>query len=258
MNTQDYISSGILEQYVLGDLSEAEALEVADVAARFPAVRQEIALIEDTLQGIAEHLAIEPPPHLLPRIQGMLTTAPPPPAAADAEKPIVKKLHRWQYGVAATFTLKVLVMVVAAVFWSNWQSTQGRLDRLQERYDRLEQQAQQTTQALLAITDPAFQVVVLRSDTEAALPAYWNAQTRQLYVNLSQLPPPAPGQPYQLWGVAQDDTVSLGEIKKSVDNVLPPIQLFQAPAGLSALLLDAAPERPSALAPTNPRYQATF
>ena len=63
MNTlEEYISSGILEQFVLGELSEAEAQEVADMAARYPNVRHEISLIEDTLQGLAESLAIEPPP----------------------------------------------------------------------------------------------------------------------------------------------------------------------------------------------------
>ncbi len=258
MNTQEYISSGILEQYVLGDLSEAEAQKVTDVAARSPAVRQEITLIEETLLGIAEHLAIEPPPHLLPRIQEALGVAPPPPAPKDTEKPVVKKLHRWQYGVAATFTLKVVVMVIAAVFWSNWQSTQRSLDHLQERYDRLERRAQQTAQALLAITDPAFETIVLKSETEATLLAYWNTQTQQLYVNLSQLSTPAEDQRYRLWGVSLGDTVSLGEINEATDDGLPPLQLFQTPAELSALILDLAPEDSRASAPANPRYQATF
>ena len=54
MNIKEYISSGILEAYVLGALSEEEQVQVvADIAA-YPELAAEVAAIETTMQQFAE------------------------------------------------------------------------------------------------------------------------------------------------------------------------------------------------------------
>ena len=47
METQTYIESGILEQYIAGNLSEAENLEVFDMMQKHPEVLQEVLEIEE-------------------------------------------------------------------------------------------------------------------------------------------------------------------------------------------------------------------
>ena len=47
MDTEIYISSGILELYCAGALSEAEMREVERMASQFAAVKKEIQAIED-------------------------------------------------------------------------------------------------------------------------------------------------------------------------------------------------------------------
>ena len=248
--------SGILEQFVLGELSEAEAREVVNVAARYPDVRHEISLIEDTLQGLAESLAMEPPPGVLDKIKNNIIVPaeePPGPAVSSVEKK-ARKLPYWQYGVAATFTLKLIVMALAAGYWINWKNTEQKLDDLQERYDRLEQNAQQTTHALLDISNPAFRRVVLQpasSGSEAL--AYWNPKTYQIYLDLSQLPPNEADQRYLLRGIIDGDTVSLGTFNVPVSASLPQIKPFKGAARLSELLIGKEPEDGS---PSPPLYQA--
>ena len=260
MNTlEEYISSGILEQFVLGELSEAEAREVADMAARYPNVRHEISLIEDTLQSLAESLAIKPPPGVLDKIKNNITAPteePPGPAISSAEKK-ARKLPYWQYGVAATFTLKLIVMALAAGYWINWKNTEQKLDDLQERYDRLEQSAQQATQALLDINNPAFQTVVLQNQASSGSQAlaYWNPETYQIYLDLSQLPPNEADQQYLLGGIADGDTVRLGTFNVPVNASLPQIKPFKGVARLSDLLISREPEGGS---PSPPLYQATL
>ena len=263
MNTlEEYISSGILEQFVLGELPEAQAREVADMAARYPNVRQEISLIEDTLQGLAESLAIEPSPGVFDKIRSNIVVPaeePPSTETSPAEKK-AQKLPYWRYGVAATFTLKLIVMALAAGYWINWKNTESKLDNLQERYDRLEQNAQQATQALLAINNPAFQTVVLQSPASSggqAL-AYWNPETYQIYFDLSQLPPSEDHQQYQLWGVADSDTVSLGVFSVAANTPLPQIKPFEGVAWLSDLLISTEPEGGSTSPSLPPLYQATL
>ena len=62
MTGKEFIESGILEQYVLGTASPNELKEVELRAAADPAIRQEIAMISETLEHHAMENAIEPSP----------------------------------------------------------------------------------------------------------------------------------------------------------------------------------------------------
>lgn len=54
MNVQQFLESGIIEQYVLGLASPDEVAAVGRMSARFPSVKKEIELVEKTLLKFAE------------------------------------------------------------------------------------------------------------------------------------------------------------------------------------------------------------
>ena len=60
MDTEIYISSGILELYCAGALSEAEMREVERMASQFAAVKKEIQAIELALWSFNEHIFAGP------------------------------------------------------------------------------------------------------------------------------------------------------------------------------------------------------
>jgi mannose-6-phosphate isomerase-like protein (cupin superfamily) len=62
MKIKDYIESGILELYVLGDLTEAEVLEVESTIGAHPELKQEIHAIEKALEFYAHAHALEADP----------------------------------------------------------------------------------------------------------------------------------------------------------------------------------------------------
>ena len=53
MNVEAYISSGILEAYALGELTGQERAEVEKNLALYPALRKELALIEETQEKLS-------------------------------------------------------------------------------------------------------------------------------------------------------------------------------------------------------------
>ena len=59
-NIKSYLESGILEQYVLGDLSVEEKLDVENNARKYLEVRKELEEIEHALISYAKSIAIEP------------------------------------------------------------------------------------------------------------------------------------------------------------------------------------------------------
>lgn len=54
LNTSDYISSGILESYVLDQLSDKEREEVKQMALKYPEIQAELIAIENTLERICD------------------------------------------------------------------------------------------------------------------------------------------------------------------------------------------------------------
>lgn len=59
-NIKTYIESGILELYVLGDLTAEEKLAVEAMSKLHPEVKAELEEIEKVMQNVAEDLALEP------------------------------------------------------------------------------------------------------------------------------------------------------------------------------------------------------
>ena len=60
MNIQEYISSGILELYVLDQLTSVSRQEVEAMRVKYPDVEAEIGHIESTLEKLAFSEAITP------------------------------------------------------------------------------------------------------------------------------------------------------------------------------------------------------
>src|SRR5580692_10327943 len=60
INIKEYIESGVLELYVLGDASVEEAAEIEKLAETHPEIRKEIEEISKALEIYAEANAIEP------------------------------------------------------------------------------------------------------------------------------------------------------------------------------------------------------
>ena len=90
-NAQEYIESGLLEQYALGELPPAARAAVEAEAAADPAIAAELADVVAALDGYAQAHAVAPPPALRARVlahvlgQGAAAATAAPAAAAAIE-----------------------------------------------------------------------------------------------------------------------------------------------------------------------------
>lgn len=62
MKINEYIESGILEAYVLGSASEAEAKELLYLKVKHPEIQEALKDLEIDLEQIAQQMSIIPPP----------------------------------------------------------------------------------------------------------------------------------------------------------------------------------------------------
>src|SRR4051812_36310112 len=72
MNIQAYIESGVLEQYCLHLLNVDEEAEVLKNCALYPAIKQELAAIENTIEKIADNQSVVPDERLKQKILNTL------------------------------------------------------------------------------------------------------------------------------------------------------------------------------------------
>ena len=229
MDIQAYISSGILEAYVLGELSSSEARQVEEMAARYPEVQEELQLIEETLEGVIQTAAVAPRPELrasiLDKIAPLPATASPPLTEAT-----VRPLHetkttalqpqpqRWM--MAASIGLALASSVAAAYFWSRWQNTEEQLASmlaqnsvLVQHVSTLENRAEGMEQSLAVLTSPEYKAVPMEGlapAPDARAVVYWSPTTQQVYLNPGSLPQAPAGKQYQLWAIVDGQPVDAG------------------------------------------------
>ncbi len=241
MDIQAYISSGILESYVLGEVSSAEAREVEDIAARYPEVGLELKLIEETLMGLAEAAAVEPRPELkasiLDRVAPGVTSATPvstssttQAAVPPAQEASARSLHtnvppktqappqRWL--MAASVGIALISSLAAMYFWSRWQQTEEQLATLAaqntvlaQNVSTLENRAEGMQQSLAILTNPTYQAVTMKGLSpapDALAVVYWNPATEEVYLNAGSLPTAPTGKQYQLWAIVDGKPVDAG------------------------------------------------
>lgn len=234
MDIQAYISSGIIENYVLGATTPEENAEVERLAQEHPEIQQEIDANKHALLAYVLDFAEEPPADIRDKVLHKLDqlAAAEQEAEEDSHFAIEREIANIQdsparqlfpfktYMVAASFVLLVASLSVNVYFYSKWQQTKDNLkvallDK-QMMANTLKTQSTQQNQALeeLAILkNPAIASVRLAS-VEGAPPCsaniYWDTKTKYVYIDASKLPEPPKNKQYQLWYIDGKKTVDAG------------------------------------------------
>jgi anti-sigma-K factor RskA len=192
-NIQDYIASGILEQYALGELSAAEQAAVEAQAASHPEIRAELQQVQEALGFYAEAHALTPPAgmreRVLGNVMGRISTPtsplraevdagaqaaarPPEPTTAlpHAAEAVVRPMSsapvaaapasRSIWALAASVAL-ILSLGANALFYTRWKDASASLVALQNDQARFAQTSQVVERQLGSLRQ---ENEVLRSD----------------------------------------------------------------------------------------------
>ena len=212
MNIEEYISSGIIESYVLGQLSDSEMAEVTAMALQYPELKTEIELVESTL---IKYAAKNPPAALKEKILTKLDLK---------ESKIIsleeKKNTSIRWLVAASIILLIGSAIYNIILMDKLRNTEDQLSVLsseKEKYVKdFEAQSKsygQMAQEMAILMNPENKKIMLKGMQIAptALAAiYWNQGTEAVYINVNSLPIPAKDKQYQLWAIVDGKPVDVG------------------------------------------------
>jgi anti-sigma-K factor RskA len=219
VNLQEYIASGILEQYAMGELSEQERSEVDQNLVRYPGLRTELARVEETQERLLMQAAV------LPRAVVKATLF----EKIDNQKPQAKIVPLevtpsstgfWKFAAVASFTLAVVSSYLAYEYHDRWKSTETNLSdllaqnqRMAQDYNRVNQRLDKIEGDLDVIDNPAFKRVVMKGTDNApnaTAYVYWNESSNEVYLSIQSMKTLAQENQYQLWAIIDGKPVDAG------------------------------------------------
>ena len=232
MNIPDYITSGILESYALGTVSDQERREVECLSAIYPEVRQELDRFTLALENYALMHSVAPPADLQDRIRERLTFADPDlsPDVTDETKVIPLQRERPVFQVAWLAAAAVGLVLIAFAYFLMSQLQQKRAladqmaaanTQLQTEMGQLRQQQTRDAQLLALLRQPGVETVRLAAAKPDGAPAdvlvYWDREKKQVTLEVERLPELPADKQYQLWALVDGKPIDAGVFNNRVD-----------------------------------------
>lgn len=233
IDTKTFLSSGLLDKYLIGQTSTSETLKVEHYITKYPEVKLAFNTLENNLELVSFANALKTPKNGVNTILEVLD-----------QKPVVilkPKTNWFGYGIAAS----VIALLFASSSFYFYTQNQGLLNENQtivdEIYD-LRSDIDQNNSKLDALAkefsqlnNPETEKYILKGNTRAKnlkTVAYINAKEKTSLIDVVSLPTLPEDLEYQIWADLQGKMVNLG-ILSETDRRLQQIPYTEDALGLS-------------------------
>jgi anti-sigma-K factor RskA len=241
LNTDNFISSGILEGFVMGWADDAEKAEVEAMAIQFPEIRKEIEHIQSSLEDYASKYKKEPPAKLKETIWAKIKEASPP--VIDIRQSHIDKNHLesnkgyQNYLVAASISLLFISAGLNVFLYSRYHDVKEEISALNAEKNSIANQfkIEQThlngaLAELSIIKQPTVKVVPLKGlpiAPTALATIYWDTQSKDVFLDVKNLPVPSAEKQYQLWAIVDGKPVDAGVFTMNAEEGLRKMKRFE-------------------------------
>lgn len=209
MDIKAYIASGILEQYVIGALSEKEMAEVEQMMLQYDEVKKEVEAIEAGYETLTRAYAAKAPVSE-EEILNYVRKIP-----GNTAIPSESKLSKW-WPLLPVFGLGILTVS----FYFSLDQTKQELEKANKKYAVQNKVCAETSRENVLLKERLFYIispesrVVLLKGTDLAKNAYAtvvvNKDQSNIYLASNGLPAPPSGKQYQLWALKDGNPIDMG------------------------------------------------
>ncbi len=228
-----YIESGILELYVMGDVTHDEKLQVEEMAAKHPAVKAELDEIERSLETYAESNAVEVPEHLRSRVLNSLLTNYGDDKTFDKKSAEVsdnvitfapKANNFYKYAFAACLALLLASSIALIGLYNKLQQSNTQLAALQTDKQQFANKVNLMDEQLEIFRDASFRFLKLQGTPKAppgsSITIAWSPAKKKVMIDMASLKMPENDKEhqYQLWALVAGKPVDLGVFDASADS----------------------------------------
>lgn len=244
MNIEEYISSGIVESYVLGLADAEERAEFEKMCVLHPEVRAARDAFEQSLEAQARSTQLQPPPSLKKRIFSAIeleaTSAQPsgsdgipPPVVGIENSPSYEpgystaRVSRMPLNMQKLIAVAAVVLLILSTalnfyFFSRYKEYNERYEALllaqtdlAQHNEVLQTRVLEYEKTVDMMKDPGMAIIKMPAipsgpDPTSATVVYWDTATKDVYLAVNKLPTPAADQQYQLWAMVDGNPVDAG------------------------------------------------
>ena len=252
-NLKAYIESGVLELYVLGDLSPEEALQVEEMAAQYPEVKSELTAIEIAMENYAMENAVAPSADIETKLFEKLglgksedvearSTTP----AYTEEAKVVKldnsdsKVRTLRFALVACVALLIISTGALFITYNKLNAAHDQIASLnldKEKFAGVVSKLEFENKGLdnMVAMNDSKEWATIRMAGQAFSPkskmnVYWNKKDKSVLINYvaMDLPKADAEHEYQLWALVNGKPVSLGVFGKTDSTSTEALQKMQA------------------------------
>lgn len=252
-NLKAYIESGVLELYVLGDLSPEEALQVEEMAAQYPEVKSELTAIEIAMENYAMENAVAPSADIETKlfeklglgksedVEARSTTL-----AYTEEAKVVKldnsdsKVRTLRFALVACVALLIISTGALFITYNKLNAAHDQIASLnldKEKFAGVVSKLEFENKGLdnMVAMNDSKEWATIRMAGQAFSPkskmnVYWNKKDKSVLINYvaMDLPKADAEHEYQLWALVNGKPVSLGVFGKTDSTSTEALQKMQA------------------------------
>ena len=232
MDVKEFISSGVLELYAMGALSDAERKEVEKMCTSHKEAAEELRKVEDALNAYAQSNAIHPRPAVKSELMEKI---------GSGNGRIVRfgGPHEltYKYLIAACIASLIISTFASVFFYQKWSEAEDRYVAVVNEKNVMAQNLNMTkyefekiNHDISVMRDPAITTYTLRATDSTKYymaHVYWNKYTKQTFIDISDLPMPASGKQYQLWAIVGAQPYDAGVFEMTGTNEMQKVKPVQ-------------------------------
>jgi hypothetical protein len=227
-----YIESGILELYVMGDVTPDEKRQVEEMAAKHPVIKAELDEIERSMELFAEDMAVEPAEQLRNRILNSVLTnlgddrtfAPKSEVVGDNLIALAapKANNFYKYAFAACLALLLASVMALISMYNRLQDSNNQLAAMQLDKQHFANQVNLMDGELQVFQDASFKFLKLQGTPHSPasqLTVAWSPVKKKVWIDLHSMKMAKNdnNHQYQLWALVGGKPVDLGVFDKTAD-----------------------------------------
>ena len=261
LNIEEYISSGVLELYAMGALTEKEAAEVEQMATAHPEVKAELDAVQQAMDKYAGMHRSNPRPELRQTIMERIEELEDPsagnvlPIDQNKVEPVQSlsmgdvsgaypQPAKFNYLMAAVWAFLALNIIGNVFFYTRLKGTEEQMasvvnenNRMKLEYEKIRLDMEKKSADMKMVMNRSNKVVDMNGmeiAPQSFATVYWNPNTKQVMLNVDNLPMPPADKQYQLWALKDGKPIDAGvfEMKPGAGGEMHmmPVQIPEADA----------------------------
>jgi len=215
MDRDNFLASGLLEQYALGLTSPEETQLVEHFVETDPEIRKKLTALQQTVEQYASRYAMPPPRRLKKRILSEIEEEEDP----SRRKRLVSTTPAKRAPIGLVGTIIAGVLLIGFLLWreqqleANNRELSGKLRYSQSLYDNLQKEETLADRIFNYIENGNTDVVHLRGSKvakDAHAVVYWNPDEKKAHIKLVKMPAVPSGKQFQIWAEVNGKMVHAG------------------------------------------------